>query len=292
MELQQLRYALAVADEGSFTAAARACFVAQPSLSQAVKSLERELGAPLFHRLGRRIALTAAGEAFVPAARETLRALATVRAGVDAVAGLAAGHLDLVALPTLAVDPVAPLVGRFRLAHPAVLVRLLQPDDAAGVVGDVRSGAAEVALAEAPLAGERLVVHALGRQDVLAVLPPGSRRPRRALSVARLAELPLVTLPRGTSTRHLLDDALAAAGATPTIAVETDQREALVPLVLAGAGATIVPRAMADTASRLGAVVTPLDPPITRSLALVHRAAPLSPAAAAFVALAVASSAP
>jgi DNA-binding transcriptional LysR family regulator len=292
MELQQLRYAVAVADEGSFTAAARACFIAQPSLSQAVKTLERELGAALFHRLGRRVILTAAGEAFVPAARETLRALDTVRAGVAAVAGLVAGRLDLVALPTLAVDPVAPLVGRFRRDHPQVLVRLLQPDDVAGVVADVRSGAAELALTEAALAGERLVVHALGPQDVVAVLPPGSRRPRRALGVDRLAELPLVTLARGTSTRHLLDDALAAVGATPTIAVETDQREALVPLVLAGAGATIVPRAMAETARRLGAVVTPLDPPITRALALVHRAAPLSPAAAAFVAVAIESSSP
>jgi DNA-binding transcriptional LysR family regulator len=121
---------------------------------------------------------------------------------------------------------------------------------------------------------------------VVAVLPPGSRRPRGALPVGRLAELPLVTLLRGTSSRHLLDDAFAAAGVTPAIAVETDQREALVPLVLAGAGATIVPRVMADTARRLGAVVAPLDPPITRALALVHRAAPLSPAAAAFVAIA------
>jgi DNA-binding transcriptional LysR family regulator len=100
--------------------------------------------------------------------------------------------------------------------------------------------------------------------------------------------MPLVTLPPGTSSRRLLDHALAAAGATPRIAVETDQREALVPLVLAGAGATILPRAMAETARRLGAVVAPLDPPVTRDLALVHRDAPLSPAAAAFVGLALA----
>src|SRR4051794_38301016 len=110
MEVRQLRYALAVVDEGTFTAAAAACFVAQPSLSQAVAALERELGAALFLRLGRRVALTAAGEAFVPAAREALRAIGTVRADVAAVAGVLAGHLDLVALPTLAVDPVTPLV--------------------------------------------------------------------------------------------------------------------------------------------------------------------------------------
>ncbi len=112
MELHQLRYALAVADHGTFTAAAAACFVAQPSLSHAVGTLERELGVELFRRVGRRTSLTAAGEAFVPAAREVLRALDVMRAGVDEVAGVVAGHLDLVALPTLAVDPVTPMVGR------------------------------------------------------------------------------------------------------------------------------------------------------------------------------------
>src|SRR5688572_2475476 len=122
MDLRQLRYALAVVDEGTFTAAATACFVAQPSLSHAVAALERELGVTLFDRLGRRVALTAAGAAFVPAAREALRAVESVRAEVDAVAGVVAGHLALVALPTLAVDPVTPLVGRFRRAHPGVVV--------------------------------------------------------------------------------------------------------------------------------------------------------------------------
>src|SRR4051794_22559991 len=113
MELQQLRYAVTVVDQGTFTAAAAACFVAQPSLSQAVRQLERELGVELFSRVGRRVALTPAGEAFVPAAREALRAVETIGAQVAAVAGLVAGHLDLVALPTLALDPVTPLVGAF-----------------------------------------------------------------------------------------------------------------------------------------------------------------------------------
>src|SRR4051794_1031832 len=130
MELQQLRYALAVVDQGTFTAAAAASFVAQPSLSQAVRQLERELGVELFARIGRRVTLTAAGEAFVPAAREALRAVDTVRAEVAAVAGLAGGHLDLVALPTLALDPVAPVVGAFREAYPAITVRLAHPDSA------------------------------------------------------------------------------------------------------------------------------------------------------------------
>jgi DNA-binding transcriptional LysR family regulator len=287
MEIHQLRYAVAVADLGTFTAAARACFVAQPSLSQAVRALETELGSPLFHRLARGVTLTAAGDAFVPAARATLRALDTARAAVDAVTGLRSGHLDLVALPTLAVDPVTPLIGRFRLAYPGVVVRLAQPEDTAAVMAMVSGGRAELGLTEAPVSDDGLVVHPLGQQDVVAVLPPGSP-PRRRLRGSELAALPLVSLPVGTSSRRLLDEALASSPQPLQFAVETEQREALVPLVLAGAGACVLPRPMATEAARRGAVVAPLDPPLRRTLALLHRDAPLSPAASAFVTLATA----
>ena len=81
MELQKVRYVVAVVDHGTFTAAAAACFVAQPSLSHAVRALERELGVDLFHRIGRHVRVTAAGEAFIPAARATLSALDALRAG-------------------------------------------------------------------------------------------------------------------------------------------------------------------------------------------------------------------
>ena len=91
-------------------------------------TLERDLGVELFDRIGRRAQLTAAGEAFVPAAREVLRAVDTVRAEVGAVVDLITGRLDLVALPTLAVDPVAALVGTFRRRYPGVVVRLAHPD--------------------------------------------------------------------------------------------------------------------------------------------------------------------
>src|SRR4051794_11723515 len=173
MDLRQLRYTLAVVDEGTFTAAAAACFVAQPSLSQAVAALERELGVALFDRVGRRVVLTAAGAAFVPAAREALRAVENVGAAVAAVAGVLAGHLDLVALPTLAVDPVPPLVGAFRRAHPGVVVRLAHPDDTGELLDRVRSGASELGITELPVAAERIVSRPLLRQELVAVLPPG-----------------------------------------------------------------------------------------------------------------------
>jgi DNA-binding transcriptional LysR family regulator len=107
------------------------------------------------------------------------------------------------------------------------------------------------------------------------------------MTVRQLARLPLVTLPSGTSTRGLLDRALAAIGTEPVVAVESDQREVLVPLVVAGAGAAVLPRPMADEAALRGAVVVPLHPPLWRDLGVVHRDAVLSPAARAFLDLAL-----
>src|SRR5689334_23915410 len=130
MDLRRLRLFLAVVEGGGMTRAAEAEHVSQPSMSQAIRELEAELGTDLFHRVGRRVLLTAAGEALVEPARQVLRDVETGRAPVEAVAGLDAGRLDLVALPTLAADPVAPLVGAFRPAHPGIDIALADPSDA------------------------------------------------------------------------------------------------------------------------------------------------------------------
>jgi LysR family transcriptional regulator, carnitine catabolism transcriptional activator len=286
MDLRRLRIFLAVVDHGGMTRAAEAEFVSQPSVSQAIRELEHELGAALFARVGRGVILTPAGEALVGPARQTLRDVETGRAAVAAVAGLESGRLDVGALPTLAVDPVAPLVGAFRMAHPGVRVALADPDDADALGGLVASGACEIGLTVAPATTPGLRTRTLGTQDLLAVLPPGVHTAALPLPVAELARFPLVAAPLGTATRDQLEEAFAAAGVTPAIAVVAAQREAIPPLVLAGAGATLFPRPLAEQAARLGASVTPLRPHLSRPVYLLHRAGPLSPAAEAFLALA------
>lgn len=287
MDLRDVRYVVAVAEAGGITAAAAGLFISQPALSQAVRRVERELGVELFLRTGRRVRLTVAGEEFVDAARRVLRDMESLRAAVDAVVGLERGRLDLVSLPTLSVDPLVELVGAFRAAHPGVAVHIAEPEDLADIEHRVRDGSAEVALTEAVSYTDDLVVRPFGKQEFRAVLPPGWRLGRRGkATVTELGSLPLVATPAGTSTRRLLDAAFAAAGVVPEIAVETSHREPIVPLVLSGAGATFLPDAAARRARASGAVTVRLDPPLTRRLALVHRASPLSPAAAAFVDLA------
>ena len=209
MDLRRLRLFLAVVDEGGFTRAAHAEFVSQPSVSQAIRELEEELGTPLFHRVGRGVTLTPAGEALVGPARQTLRDVDTARAAVAAVGGLESGRLDLCALPTLAVDPVAPLTGAFRTAHPGITVTLADAEGPAEVTSQVTTGDAEVGLTVQHAVNDALQSVALGRQEMLIVLPPGTPPLSRALPATELASYPIVTTPRGTSTRQLLDDAFA-----------------------------------------------------------------------------------
>jgi len=282
MEIQQLRYVTAVADTGTFTAAAARCFVAQPSLSQSVQRLERELGVALFARTGRGVVLTAAGEAFVGAARSALRAFDTVVPEVEAVVGLTAGHLDLVALPTLALDPTAPLVGAFRRLHPGVTVRLAHPEGTEDLLRAVRDGECELGITERPRRREGLVIVPLERQEVVMALPPGSGA-AESLGPRDLAGQPIVTQPVGTSTRALLDEMLTRSGVAPTIAVETDQRELIIPLVQSGAGVALVPLPVAERA-RGTVEIRHFRPPLWRDLAVVRREGTPSPAARAFLA--------
>ena len=289
MDERRLRYFLAVVEEGGVTRAAARLRIAQPSLSQALRGLETELGVELFHRIGRGVRLSSAGKELVGPARQVLRSMDEARNAIAGVVELRTGALEIAALPTLAVDPMAMLIGHFHQLHPGVQVRVLEPDSADGVSALVHDGACELGAAHLPLASDRLIAHELGEQELLVVLPPhkaiDSERPLRARDIART---PLVVSPPGTSTRILLEQALAAVGVTPQIAVETAAREAVVPLVLAGVGAALLPAALAREAQRRGAVVRAARPPITRTVGLIHREGILSAAARAFLAIATA----
>ena len=106
-----------------------------------------------------------------------------------------------------------------------------------------------------------LVAHDLLTQRLLIILPPGTPRSGgRSIAMGELERIPFIAAPTGTSSRRLLDEAFGAAGVTPQIAVVTAQRDAILPLVLAGAGAALVPETLADEAVRLGATIARPDP--------------------------------
>src|SRR5690606_27099302 len=118
MELQQMRYVVAVAETNSFTRAAERCLVVQSALSHQIARLERELGARLFDRTSRRVRLTAAGAAFLPVARQCLAAADRAVAEVAAAIGEVRGPLRVGLIPTVAAVDVPSALAEFRRRHP------------------------------------------------------------------------------------------------------------------------------------------------------------------------------
>ncbi|MGH3629203.1 MAG: LysR family transcriptional regulator, partial [Sciscionella sp.] len=243
--------------------------------------------AELFHRLPRGVRLTSAGDALVAHARRVLRDLESGRASVREVAGLVAGRLDLASLPTLTLDPLAAVLGRFRHRYREVSVRLLQPEQRSSVLDAVRGGEAELGFADAQPGGDRELesVH-IGWQELVVTMPPGTKRPRGgSLTVDRLLSLELITGQQGTLARDLLGGQARRRGREFNLVVEVAHRESALHLVVAGAGCALLPEPLARIAALEGAVLASVSPPVRRELHLLRRPGPLSPAARAFQSL-------
>ena len=286
MDVRQLRYFLAIVDHGSVHRAAQELFVAQPSVSQALRALERDLGTDLFHRTGRRLVLTPAGERLIDPARTVLRDVELARATVEAVHGLKSGRLVLSAMPSQAVSPLAPMITRYRAEYPLVEVVVRAAGTPPEVVAAVRAGDAELGMLGTPGIGPELAgltVHQLETQSFVLVaateadLPAGEPVPSDALAGQRL----IVGQP-GTGMRRVADDILRRSHGS-RIAVEIEHREAVLPLVLGGVGVAVLSESWRELARSAGAAVRDLASDEVLRVCLVHREGRLSPAAAAFL---------
>jgi DNA-binding transcriptional LysR family regulator len=168
-----------------------------------------------------------------------------------------------------------------------VRVDLAAPEDSRELFELVENGTSELGLTDALDVPDALVSIAIGSQVLVFIVPPETSSPVTASpALTDFEDTLFVASPEGTSTRRLLDERLGSVHLKPRLAVVTAQRDAILPLVLAGAGAALVPESMALVAEQLGASVARPEPPAVRELALVHRAGSLSPAAYRFVELA------
>lgn len=292
MDLHQIEYFLAVVDHKGINAAATALNLAQPTVSKAVQGLERELGVPLFHRIGRGMVLTSAGHSLTGPARRILRDVVAAEGSLVDETGRGRGRLDIHATPALSADPVAPLVGAFRREFPEVLVRIGDLRDEAVAAAMLREGHCEIVVCHLPMTDSTgLDVLELGAQEYWLAFPPGSTvPPDDPLPLSALPDIPHVTVPRGSSqAAGAIADAVTAMGSTITPSVLVEHREARLPFVLAGVGATFLERSMAEAAVARGAVVRSVEPRISQAYALAYDSAALSPAGRAFIGLARAS---
>jgi DNA-binding transcriptional LysR family regulator len=272
VNLQQLRYLVATAEQGTMTGAATICSVGQPALTRAVRALERELGLVLFRRQGRCVELTDDGREVVAVAR---RALAEIDA-IDAYARRAVPTvLTIAATPTIQSDLGSGLIRDFWLRFPQFPIRFVGCESAAAVGEAVTGRRADVGICDLP-SSPGLVELRYETRDVVIVAPPGSTLPD-PFPVGRLGELAFILPAAGSMRRATLDAFFGALGHRPKVAFESDERAAWIPAVLAGLGCCIWYRLQARPALELGAQVLAFDPPMRREIAVVHRGEALGP---------------
>jgi DNA-binding transcriptional LysR family regulator len=246
MELRQLAYFVAVAEEANFTRAAERVHVSQSGVSAQVRQLERDLGAPLIDRSGRVATLTAAGAAALPHARATLAIAAAVRQAVDDVAGLLTGRIVVGMVTACTVTPLFDALAAFHLAHPGIEIAL-EEGNSDWLVERVRTGAADVALIGAAGAPpEGLEALTIVSEGLVAAVPPGHPLAgRRAATLAEVTRYPIISLPPGTGVRAVFDQDCAAQGHRPEIAFQASAPGAVADLACRGLGVAIFTESMA-----------------------------------------------
>jgi DNA-binding transcriptional LysR family regulator len=246
MELRQLEYFVAVAEDANFTRAAERVHVSQSGVSAQVRQLERDLGAPLIDRSGRVATLTAAGAAALPHARAALAAAAAVRHAVDDVTGLFTGQIVVGMVTGCTVTPLFDALAAFHLAHPGIEIALVE-GNSDWLVERVRTGAADVALigaAGAPPGG--LDALTIVSEGLVAAVPTGHPLAgREAATLAEVTGYPIISLPPGTGVRAVFDQDCAAQGRQPDIAFQASAPGAVADLASRGLGVAILTETMA-----------------------------------------------
>lgn len=289
MELRQLEYFVAVAEEANFTRAAARVHISQSGVSAQIRALERELGAELIDRSGGTATLTTAGQAALPQARATLAAAGSVKQSVDDVTGLLRGRLSVGMVTACTVPPLFDALAGFHAAHPGVDIALREgnSDD---LVADVRSGELDLALvglaSRTPAGLEAMVV--IDERIVAAVPAEHPLAAQKDATLAEVCEYPIVALPPGTGIRAVFDRDCAGGGLSPSITLQASAPDAVADLATRGLGVGILSRSMAEFYGDRLVAIELTDSHTAALLALVWRSA-MSPALAELVGISTTS---
>ncbi|MCU6480619.1 LysR family transcriptional regulator [Arthrobacter sp. A2-55] len=286
MDTRKLKYFLAVVDHDGFNRAAEHLLIAQPSLSQTIAGLEKELGVPLFHRIGRRAVLSEAGKELVGPARLVMRDLDAAQSAVRALQGVRSGKLDIVSMPSPGIEPLTSMIASFTELHPSIRLSVSAAFTPEEVIQSVRTGSTEIGLAGSPnpIRVPGVQVLELERQPLILIVNPHADTFGETESIRRedLGGHRLVASQRGSLMRWLVDDAMAR-GVEIEIVVEVAHRTSILPLVLAGVGHAVMPAAWAPTARKAGLQTLLIEPVAYLDVAILSRKEDLTPAARAFL---------
>jgi DNA-binding transcriptional LysR family regulator len=243
VELRQLDHFVAVAEDGSFTKAARRLNYVQSALSVSVQALERELGVRLFDRTTHRVTLTGDGQALLPAARRTLAAAEETRDIAAAVRGVLRGTLRVGIMQSFAFADVPAMLGRFHRQHPGVEIQVRPAiGGSAALLEDLRQGALDIAFVALPDNPAGMNLRQLGSEDLVLVgTPEQMPRGRGPVALAALTTATFVDFPTGWGVRTVVDRAFAGAGLDRRVTVEIADVGTCVQLLRAGFGVALFP---------------------------------------------------
>ena len=266
---RRMAYWLAVVEEGSFTRAALRMHVSQPSLSQQVRALEREVGGELLERLPRSVRLTAAGKAFLPHAQIAVRAAERAQQAARSALELETGELEISTVRSIAAGILPDLVQSWRQRQPGTFVRLHEFTHRSLAEDSVRGGVGDLGIGPPPIdwAGP---VRRLGWEEFLVVLSPEDpHASRRSVRLVELKDRDWVMFEPGNGLHDLIVSACASAGFTPRHSVLTSQVETAARLAAAGAGPTLVPENVIPDG--LEGAFLRVDPPLGREVTVYAR---------------------
>jgi len=270
MEVHQLRYFLAVVASGTFTAAAEACHVSQPSLSIQIAKLEEELGGPLVERHRNGVRLTDRGALFLPRATESLRQLEEAVKDMGDLDGLRRGVVTLGCLPTTGAYLLPPLLKAFRATHPGLVVRLRE-ESSPRLAEALLEGEVDLAFIDEAGVAPQIQAHPLFSEPLVVAVPQDHPLAGRgAVAIEALAKEPLIVMKSGHGFRKIVLEYLERRGIEPQIVYESSGIETVQALVEAGLGVSIVPRMVRKTPGPSYLDILPPTP--TRTLSLAVRA--------------------
>lgn len=287
MELRQLSYAVQIAKEHNFSRAAEKLHIAQPSLSQQLSKLEKEIGVLLFHRNTSSVELTHAGSLFVNKAQQILGMVEGLRQEMEDISQMKKGRLIVGSMPITGATIMPLVLPIFQKRYPQIEVTLIE-ETSANLEGLTASGETDISLLMLPLQQETLVYETIYDEEIVIAVPPTHELAARESTIIDISELsnePFIALKRGQGLRKMTNELCEDAGFVPRVVFESSNMETVLSLVAAGMGVAFVPSMISKrTYSDISPVSLRLTNMPTRTLVIAHRKGRyLSKAAEAFI---------
>lgn len=273
MDMRQLRYLVALAEERHFTRAAAREHIAQPALSQQIRRLEEEVGLPLVERTTRQVTITDAGELLVGRARRIFAELEAADVELLALKGMESGRVTVGTMHTMGPVDVSLVLAIFHQRHPGVelTVREEPSEDLAEMVRADELDLAFLSVTER-IESHGLGLHQLVLEELVVLLPPTHPLAgRRKLKMAELQDDEFISFRAGARLRELLFSAARTAGFQPRVTFESNESQRIRRLVSRGMGVAILPRSDAVAPGAEVSVAALVDPPLARDITLAWR---------------------